>query len=293
MINHSIKKIITFFIFLFFCINPGAQIIADSTLRNNDSLRHDSIVVNKNDLSEILKKNTYLNNSPASEALIIKEKKQDGKEFLFYLIGSVLFLIAIFKIFYSRYFNNIFRVFFNTSLRQNQLTDLLLQAKLPSMIFNIFFMIIAGIYAWLLLNYYHVLINQNKYVLIALCVLLVGATYTCKYLILKFIGWATDISPAINQYIFVIFLINKILCIILIPFVILIAFAPQNWLNTIIILSVAVIGIFFLLRYARTYGFLSNQLKIEKFHLLIYIVGVEILPIFILYKLFTVTFLKI
>lgn len=283
MIISHFKKIIFLFIFLFFYIQLRSQTIADS-------LRHDSLVTSPNSYSELLKRNKYINLLPATEPLIIKEKKHAGKEFLFYLIGSIIFLIAVFKIFYNRYFNNIFRVFFNTSLRQNQLTDLLLQAKLPSMIFNIFFMITAGIYTWLLLIYYHDLISQNKYALIGLCILVIGFIYACKFIVLKIIGWATGITQSINQYIFVIFLINKILGIILIPFIILIAFAPNYWLNTIIIISALVIGIFFLLRYLRTYGLLINQLKIEKLHLLIYIAGVEVLPIFILHRVFTTMF---
>ena len=92
-------------------------------------------------LNEELKKNKFINlaQRPVSAKNKNIKEHHDSKEYLFYLLAGIFLIFGFFKVFYSTYFNNIFRVFFNTSLRQNQLTDLLLQAKLPSLIFNIFF----------------------------------------------------------------------------------------------------------------------------------------------------------
>jgi len=234
-------------------------------------------------LDSLLKKNKYLNfETPVS--ITAKPRNRQGKEFLFYVLGATILLLAVFKVFYARYFNNIFRVFFNTSLRQNQLTDLLLQAKLPSLIFNIFFVVSAGIYLWLVLNYYQLLKQGNDYRFIALAVLSIAVIYCGKYLSLKFIGWISGLSLVTDRYIFVIFLINKITGILLIPFIVLLAFAPAEWLMTITIASFFMIGILFLLRYIRTYGLLQNQLKVNVLHFLLYIAGMELLPLLIIYK---------
>lgn len=289
-------RIQTFFItlvFIFFVRDCPAQVKNDSSIIKLDSLQlSDSInpdnYQDKNHTTTLdffLKKNKYLNATTTPVSLAAKQKTKNGKEFLFYLLGIVILLLALFKVFYTRYFNNIFRVFFNTSLRQNQLTDLLLQAKLPSLIFNIFFVISAGLYAWLLLDHYHLLKESNNYIFIALSILFVGIIYFGKFLLLKLIGWISGMGAATDQYIFVIFLINKIIGILLIPFIILLAFAPSNWLTAIIILSFCVIGILFLLRYLRSYGLLQNQLKINRFHFLLYIIGMELLPILLIYKL--------
>ncbi|MDQ6723540.1 MAG: DUF4271 domain-containing protein, partial [Thermoproteota archaeon] len=178
----------------------------------------------------------------------------------------------------------IFRVFFNTSLRQNQLTDLLLQAKLPSLIFNIFFCLSVGLYLWLLINHYSV--AHNNYVFAGLLVLLVAIIYLGKFITLKFLGWIGGASEAVDQYIFVIFLVNKIIGISLLPFIILLAFAPVSWINFIVFSSVIILGIFFLLRYLRSYGLLQSQFKFYSFHFLIYIAAIEVFPALIIYKLF-------
>ncbi|MEJ7820824.1 MAG: DUF4271 domain-containing protein [Chitinophagaceae bacterium] len=274
-----------------FCNNNCiAQINNDSIITIRDSLyQPDTIKLNilktsqTTSLDSLLKTNKYINNeSTISQA--VKNKNKTGKEFLFYFLGIIVFLFALIKMFYAKYFNNIFRVFFNTSLRQNQLTDILLQSKLPSLIFNIFFVVSAGIYVWLLLDYHRMLNPGNNYLFIALSILFIGLLYTGKFLCLKLIGWISGMSSATDQYIFVIFLINKIIGIGLIPFIILIAFAPTAWLTPIIIFSFCIIGILFLLRYLRSYGLLQTQLKINRFHFVLYIVGVELLPIVIIYK---------
>src|SRR5688500_15446939 len=85
---------------------------------------------------QFLKRNKYINLSQQQPVFFNHNKRHvRGKEFSFYLISCIILLFGFFKVFYERYFNNIFRVFFNTSLRQNQLTDMLMQSKLPSLIF--------------------------------------------------------------------------------------------------------------------------------------------------------------
>jgi hypothetical protein len=285
-------RIQTFFsivIFISFVTNCPAQLKNDSAIIKGDSLQlSNSIIpthVYTTNLDSFLKKNKYLNVTTTPVSLAVKEKNKSGKEFLFYIVGLLILILALFKVFYAKYFNNIFKVFFNTSLRQNQLTDLLLQAKLPSLIFNILFIMSAGLYAWLLLNHYHLLKNSNNYIFISISILSVGIIYFGKFLSIKLIGWISGMSDATDQYIFVIFLINKIIGILLIPFIILLAFAPTNWITIIIISSFAVIGVLFILRYLRSYGLLQNQLKINIFHFLLYIIGMEFLPVLIIYKL--------
>ncbi|MEO5782424.1 MAG: DUF4271 domain-containing protein [Ginsengibacter sp.] len=285
----------TFFIALVFLF-VGRDCTAqqnDSLIIKTDSLEiKDSIkpitsrnIIHAINIDSLLKKNKFLNLTATPVSLAAKLKTRPGKEFLFYLLAIVILLLAIFKFIYTKYFNNIFRVFFNSSLRQNQLTDLLLQAKLPSLLFNIFFIISAGLYAWLLLEHYHQLKESNNYVLIGLSILFVGIIYSGKFLTLKLIGLISGMQDAADQYIFVIFLINKIIGILLIPFIVLVAFSPSGWINPIMIFSYCVIGILFLLRYLRSYGLLQTQVKITGIHFLLYIIGMEILPLLLIYKL--------
>ena len=54
--------------------------------------------------------------------------------------------------------------------------------------------------------------------------------------------------------------------------------------NSAVIISLLLVGILFLLRFLRSYALLPNQLKVSGFHFILYIIGVEILPVLIVYK---------
>lgn len=122
------------------------------------------------------------------------------------------------------------------------------------------------------------------------CVAFVGLTYLIKYCTLKFTGWVTGISEVTNTYIFVIFLINKIIGVFILPFVIIIAFSALPISQTASLVSLLCIGLFLLLRFFRSYGLLQNQLRISKFHFMLYIIGIELLPLLLIYKALMVYF---
>jgi len=229
-------------------------------------------------------KNKLLNTDAAPVSLAVHPKKVRYSDAFFYLIAFMVLLLAFLRYFYSRYFANLFRVFFNTSLRQNQITDQLLQAKLPSFLFNIFFVISGGIYVYMLLSYYRLFSADNKWLAVFFSVVLMALVYFIKYCTLKFTGWITGLETEVNIYVFVIFLINKIIGIFLVPFVIILAFSAPDLASVAAMVSLMSIGVFLLLRFFRSYGLVQNQLKISKFHFLLYIAGLEIMPLLLIYK---------
>jgi hypothetical protein len=236
-------------------------------------------------IKELLSANKFINYTNNAEPVLNVVRKNNGKEWLFYLLSADILLLGVFKAFYSKYFNNIFRVFFNTSLRQNQLTDILLQARLPSLIFNLFFIFNGGIFLYLVLSNYLSPASGISILFPAICIASLGVIYIAKYFTLKIIGWITGMTEPADTYIFVIFLINKIIGIILIPFIVLIAFAPLQWQKGLTFLSLAIILLLFLLRFYRSYGLLENQFALNRFHFFIYVVALEIVPVLILYKI--------
>lgn len=246
----------------------------------------DSVLINTNKTTDkVLAANKMINTRDQGTYFLQEIRIPLGKEFLFYLLCIVLLILALFKTFYSMYFNNLFRIFFNTSLRQTQLTDQLSQAKFPSFILNIFFAISAGIYIWLLFTYFDKAQSIKTQTLLLICVLSVAFIYLVKFIILKFTGWLAGIQQIVDNYIFVIFLVNKIMGILLIPFLVLLAFTRSEWIPSIAIISSLCIGLLFFSRYAKSYSALETKLSVNSLHLLIFVVGAEIIPLFIFYKI--------
>lgn len=257
------------------------QFKADSlgTGQSTDSVK--PVVVNKD---TAIFKNKILNLDAVAVSLAVSTKKVNGKDALFYIITALVLLLAFFRYFYSRYFTNLFRVFFNTSLRQSQLTDQLLQAKLPSLLFNFFFVLSAGIYVFVLLDFYHFIKPDAKWLFLLSSIAIMSLIFFIKYCTLKFTGWLTGLQEATDTYVFVVFLINKILGICLVPFIIILAFSDVAIVKNAALISLMIICIFLLLRFLRSYGLLQNQLKISKFHFILYVAGIELLPLLLIYK---------
>ena len=289
------------FFFLLLCIVViSAPLYAQSTdtvIVNTDSLKPrlltDSLQLSRvtDTLVKVVSirpvfklKNRLLNSDATPVSFSVQFKKVPDKDSIFYLIAGIVLLLAFFKYLYSRYFTNLIRVFFNTSLRQSQLTDQLLQAKLPSLLFNLFFIISGGVYVYILLLHYQWIDTDNKWLMILTSVVILGLIYFIKYCTLKFTGWVTGLTEITNTYVFITFLINKIIGIFLVPFIIIICFSDYTIVRYAAIISLMSIAIFLLLRFFRSYGILQNQLKISKFHFVLYIAGIELLPLLLIYK---------
>lgn len=279
-------------IFLF-CWVIGTPILlyaqkVDSLAMSKDSLQKNIVIAADSQhittLQSLLQKNTFLNSSGKPLSIVVKSRKAMSNDAVFYLLAGLVLLMGLIKFFFARYFTNLFRVFFNSSLRQNQLTDQLLQDKLPSLFFNIFFIISGGIYVYFLLAQYQLIHEQYKWGVMVACIGVLGVIYVVKFSTLKFTGWVTGYTEATDTYIFVIFLISKIIGMILIPFTILIAFSDLSIAATSALVSLLIIAFLLLLRFFKSYGLLQNQLKITKLHFILYVLGVEVMPLLLIYK---------
>lgn len=282
-----------FFFFLFFIAFPVSLLAqnSDTTQPKIDSAiaSVDTTIVPipvKKDISiaALIKENSFLNSTGTPVSLAVSSRKERNTDSMFYLLTGTVLLLAFFRFFFARYFGNLLRVFFNTSLRQSQLTDQLLQAKLPSLFFNLFFIISGGLYSYFLMVHYHWLNDQNNWLIIASCIGILGFIYFMKFCTLKFTGWITGYREETNTYVFILFLINKIMGIFLVPFIIVMAFSGNAIVKAAIPVSLVIIGLLLVLRFFRSYGLLQNQLKISRFHLLLYITGIELLPLLLIYK---------
>lgn len=223
-----------------------------------------------------------LRGSPRTLPIIPKQHKND--QGYFYLIAGLFLTLGIMKNVYSRYFSTLFRVFFNTSLRQSQLTDQLEQAKLPSLIFNVFFAVTGGLYIFFLLRFYGYTGSGPEMYLLMLCIPAVGICYIVKFFSITIGGWATDNISVARSYIFIIFLLNKIAGIILLPFVLLLAFSSKTLAAYAIFISVIILALLLLLRFYRAYSILQHRLKMTKFHFLLYVLAFELIPLAVIYK---------
>ena len=215
---------------------------------------------------------------------IEKEKQLLQKEWLFYYILGLSLLFGLLRLSYLRYFNDMFRVFFRTSLRVNQIREQLVQSGLQSLLFNLFFAVAAGTYVYLLIDYFEVSIQVPELFIPLITAGVIALLYLGKYFFLLFSGWLFSMKPAAETYSFVVFLINKIIGIILLPFLFVIAFAERELAGVAITISLSIITALFLYRFLRAYGPVQSEIKVGRFHFFIFFLAFEIAPLLLIYK---------
>lgn len=270
-----------FFLIILFFTSFGLVAQIQDSLAVIDSTVN---VTKKSALLEILSESNNLNFKSTPVSYEIKRRSYKEDNFNFYVIIGIVFFFSIIRAIFPRYFSNIFRVFFNASLRQGQLTDQLLQAKLSSLFYNILFVFSFSIYIYFLFKHLKVIANEDKFNQLLYIFIAVVLVYIFKWIIIKFIGWITNYEKVADNYLFVVFLLNKVLGICLLPLTIIIAFSNPTFVEISTIISYVLVIIFFGLRYLKMYEGLSSRIHLNNFHFLIFLFAVEILPLMLISK---------
>lgn len=212
-------------------------------------------------------------------------RQWQGKEAIFYALIGLLIFFALVKNGFYRYIQDLFKIFFRTTMRQRQIKDQLVQSPLPSLLLNVFFLLSIGMFLALLLQNFELGLHYNFWMLFLYCVLGLIAIYGVKLMVLKLIGWALQVSETTDTYIFIVFTTNKIIGIALLPFLILLAFTYGVVNQVSVTAGISVIIGLLAYRYFLSYVSVHRQIKISFFHFLLYLCAFEIAPLLLINKL--------
>ena len=237
-----------------------------------------------NNLRKVLQNNPYFNfmGPPVRQTEI--ERNWKGSDLMFYLLVGLFFYFALIKTVFGKYVNNLLAIFLRITLKQQQLREQLLQSPLPSLLLNFLFVLTGGLYTSLLLNYYHAPVSDNFWIQTGYCSALLVLIYSGKLIIIKSLGWIFNISRAADTYIFIVFLVNKMLGIFLLPFLVLIVFEPAGAQQVFVTLSLIFIVFLFLYRMVLTFRPLQNEIRWSLFQFFIYLCAFELAPLVLIYK---------
>jgi hypothetical protein len=284
-LNQSInlKQFLFIVFFSLFTVYGVTAQVADSSVRASKPVHS---------LNDLLVKNFLLDAYSKPVANFQQVRKIVSQDLIFYILLGLVFYLAVLRAAFPRYFVNLIRVFFNTSLRQSQLTDQLLQARLPALCINIFFACIGGVFLYLILNKLDISSSNNSWKVLLYTIPAIALVYLGKYFILLFTGWLTGFKQEAGTYLFIVFLFNKILSLFLLPLAVVIAFAETSIAQIGLMISFILIGLWLLLRFYRSYSLLQHRLKVSSFHFFLYVIGIEILPILLIYKAAMLIMLK-
>jgi len=215
----------------------------------------------------------------------VTEKKWLGKEAIFYSMIGLLLFFALIRNGFARYIQDLFSSYFRTTVKQKQIKEQLLQNPLPSMLLNLFFTLSIGMFLALLFQYFKLGLEFNFWLLYLYCVIGLISIYALKFVSLKLLGWIFQVSNTIDSYIFIVFTTNKIIGILLLPFLVVLAFTYGVVNQAAMSLSIMVVLGLIAYRFFLSFVSIRGQIRISFFHFLIYLFAFEIIPLLLINKL--------
>lgn len=223
-------------------------------------------------------------NGPLQVKTDAEIRRPTGKEWLFYFLVLLFMIFAILRRAFPKYFGDLFRLFFRTTLKQRQIREQLMQTPLPSVLLNGFFVLSASLYICFLFQFFKVDPTGGFWTLYLYICAALSAIYFMKFVVLKFSGWLFNLGQAANAYVFVVFIINKMIGILLLPFLLLLSFSEGNIYTVAMSLSWCLVGGLLVYRFILAYGALHNLVKVNIFHFLLYLLAFEVIPVLLIYK---------
>jgi hypothetical protein len=234
--------------------------------------------------------NSYAENHPYYKAvakasqLSVLVRRLPATDWIFYIFCGLLLFLGFLKIAFPKYFHDFFRVFFNSSLRQKQIREQLIQEPLPSLMLNIFFGLSAGLFLYFVLASQGWDFGTGKWISVGICVLLVLFLYAGKFILLRFMGWVFGIREEAETYSFIVFLVNKMIGLVLLPAGILLALFEESEKQSVMLITAIILGALLVYRMIKSYLAIHTGLKINQLHFLIYVFAFEVVPVLLLYK---------
>lgn len=284
LIFHSCR-IPAFLVFLLFCslASSGAKVRLVYGISIPEEVLQKKA---KEKMATALKHSFYFNDQDNAVNAIEQPHSFRDRTPDFFIILVLITFIGIFRAVHPAFFRNLFRAFRNPTLSSRQLRDPL-QNSVANLIMDIFFCISMGVYLYYALSYVLKKEPLHHYPIIMIMgfVLLFIAVYSIRFLFLKFTGWVFNIQETTGNYSFNVFLINKIIGIVLIPFTVILAFGEGAWVQVMLFISLIVTLILITNRYIRSVSFFGHFLRFSKLHFFMYLCASELLPAAVLVKL--------
>jgi hypothetical protein len=230
-------------------------------------------------------------NKGALPAITVTEEERPQKPFRrrnddwrFYTAAALVLLFGLAKNAFRKMYDQLVALMLRTTVKTRQIKEQLQNTTVPSLVFNLVFIVTASLLLMLAVVYYKPPEGINYFLLWLLCAGGVTGVYLVKYCWLKLAGWLFNVREAADSYLFFVFFLNKILGIFLVPLVVLLLLNKSQAVEYLLIISYFLIGFFLFYRYYLAYGATQKAIKTSPFHFFLYICAVEITPLLLIYK---------
>ena len=239
-------------------------------------------------IEKIFRTNPHYNFYGTPVSLIIETRKPSDTDGIFYYMLGLVLYVALIRLIFYKYVSTAFTLFFRATLRQQQLREQLLQSPLPSLLLNIFFVVSVATYFTFLARFYQFSFSGNFWTTLLYSTVLMAVIYSAKYILLNLAGWIFGVRNLAETYIFLVFLVNKMIGIFLLPVLVLMAFPNPALLPSVVMISYILLASMLLYRFIISYRPVRSEIKLSRLYFFLYLCAFEIAPLLLIYKVLLV-----
>jgi hypothetical protein len=225
--------------------------------------------------------------TPAKDELFITKparRTASGQDTFFYIITGLLFILGLIRAGFPKYFSDLFKLFFRVTFRQQSIREQLLQNTWPSLLLNMLFFVSGGLFLTVLSQYYGWALKQGFWYNLLFWSALLAAVYGFKLLVMQSLSWLFHLREAGKTYTFIVFLMNKVIGVLLLPFIVFLGLGPLKWRPVVVTLALVMLAGLFLYRYLISYPSVKATVRLNRFHFIMYLWALEIVPLLLIYK---------
>ena len=210
---------------------------------------------------------------------------EQKKSFLFVIIVSMLVLTAVIITLMREFMFKAARAFMNDNMLTQLHREQGFLPQIPYLLLYFLFFINAGIFTWLVLDYYEALPFGGTWLNLYATTGIILAIFLFKHILLRFIGSLFPISKELSIYSFTIMIFNIIIGLALVIFNFGLAYLSDGLFLPLFWVAVALIIAAFLFRQLRGIFIGGKYVAMHKFHFLLYLCAVEVAPVMVYLKL--------
>jgi hypothetical protein len=145
------------------------------------------------------------------------------------------------------------------------------------------FCVSGGAFIFFVLRHYNIRTGLHPAVELLVAAGVIAGIYLVKFIFVSLMGWMFDRRPAAENYLFAVFLVNKVAGLTLIPFTMLLAYADGGTREVVLTLSAIILSVLALMRLTK--GFVAiNGLKVGLIPYLVFVGAFDIGPTMLVYK---------
>lgn len=215
--------------------------------------------------------------------ILLHPHTDSGDGVFFVLVGMTL-LLGITRVIFPQQFSQLFQ--FMTRLygyKKSAINNSGAAKIVSSLLLNLLFIITASwCIVWAGIKGFS-LEKQGQYW--AYAAIALAVVYLVKHSVVTFSGWIFDAKKEASAYNYVVFSINKIVGVLLVPIIILMTYCIPQLLPVTRFVLIIFAFLLLIYRYIASFILIQENSEANVFHFFLYLCAVEIMPVLLVYKL--------